>query len=275
MALKVPRGLEHFSRLNQSVWYHQPTSTSSTQPDLVLLMGWMDATARHLSRYTAGYEKLYPSARILVITTSQIDAAFRTHSANLKRVKPALDVLYTLQPGAKLLVHFFSNGGGFTTTMIAKTYKEKMGQALPVSAMVLDSTPGRATYKATVLAFSVTLPKNIILRTLGILAFSIFFWIYRFGYFIQGKMDLVDQTRTDLNDKTLFDTDAPRMYIYSVADPMVAWQSVEEHGEEARSLDYNVDREKFLNSGHVTHLLDDQDRYWATVQRLWRYASHE
>jgi hypothetical protein len=274
MASKVPSALEHFSRLNQSVWYHKPTSTSFTEPDLVLLVGWMDATARHLSRYTAGYKKLYPSARILVITTSQIDAVFRTNSANLNRVKPALDVLYTL-PRAKLIVHFFSNGGGFTTTMIAKAYKEKMGQPLPVTAMVLDSTPGRATYEATVRAFSLALPKNIILRTLGILVFRMFFWLYKFGYYIQGKTDLVDQVRADLNDKTIFDTEAPRMYIYSVADPMVAWQSVEEHGEEARSLGYTVDREKFLHSGHAAHLLEDQERYWATVQRLWRYVSHE
>ncbi|KAE8452021.1 hypothetical protein EG329_002186 [Mollisiaceae sp. DMI_Dod_QoI] len=273
MASKVPPGLEHFSRLNQAVWFHQPTTISSTEPDLVLLVGWMDATPRHMAKYAAGYEKLYPSARILIITTTQVDAAFRTHAANLNRVKPALDILYTLPTGAKLLLHFFSNGGGFTTTMMAKAYKEKMGQILPITAMVLDSTPGRATYEATIRAFSVGLPKNIFLRTFGVLFLHVFFVLYKVGYWLQGKSDLVDQARMDLNDKSIFDTDAHRMYIYSVADDMVAWESVEEHGEEAKSLGYTVDREKFLESGHAAHLLNDPDRYWATVQRLWRSVS--
>ncbi|KAF8863709.1 hypothetical protein BDZ45DRAFT_86431 [Acephala macrosclerotiorum] len=273
MASKVPPGLEHFSRLNQAVWYHQPTTKSSTEPDLVLLVGWMDATPRHMSKYASGYEKLYPSARILIIMTTQIDAAFRTHAANLKRVKPALDVLYALPPDANLLVHFFSNGGAFTMTTMAKTYKEKMGRALLVTAMILDSTPGRATYEATIRAFSVALPKNIILRMLGILFLRVFFFLYKFGYWLQDKMDLVDKARMDLNDKSLFDTDAPRMYIYSVADDMVDWRFVEEHGEEAKSLGYIIDREKFLKSRHAAHLLIDPDRYWAAVQRLWSCVS--
>ncbi|KUJ21193.1 uncharacterized protein LY89DRAFT_665638 [Mollisia scopiformis] len=273
MASKVPPGLEHFSRLNQAIWFHQPNTVSSTEPALILLVGWMDATPRHMAKYAAGYEKLYPSARILIITTTQIDAAFRTHTANLNRIKPALNVLYTLPPSAKLLVHFFSNGGGFTTTMIAKAYKERMGRTLPVTAMILDSSPGRATYEATVRAFSVALPNNIILRTIGNLILRIFFVLYKLGYLLQGKMDLVDQARMDLNDKSIFDTDAPRMYIYSVADNMVAWQAVEEHGDEAQSLGYTIDREKFLESGHAAHLLVDADRYWATVKRLWGSVS--
>ncbi|CZR66230.1 related to indole-diterpene biosynthesis protein PaxU [Phialocephala subalpina] len=273
MTSKVPPGLEHFSRLNQAIWYHQPTTTSTTEPDLVLLVGWMDATPRHMSKYAIGYEKLYPSARILIVTTTQVDAAFRTHAANLKRVKPAVDILYTLPHDTKLLVHFFSNGGAFTTNMMAKAYKEKMGRALPITAMILDSTPGRATYEATIRAFSVALPKNIILRILGILFLRVFFILYKLGYWLQGKMDLVDKARMDLNDKCLFDIDAPRMYIYSVADDMVDWRFVEEHGEEAKSLGYTIDREKFLKSGHAAHLLIDPDRYWETVQRLWSSVS--
>jgi hypothetical protein len=49
-----------------------------------------------------------------------------------------------------------------------------MGRALPVTAVVMDSSPGRATYEATVRAFAVALPKNILVRLIGILVLRIF-----------------------------------------------------------------------------------------------------
>ena len=268
---KVVSGFEHFTRLNGSVYIHEPTTTTSSsgEPNLILVCGWMDASPRHISKYTAGYEKLYPSARILAITTSSIDAAFTTHGANIKRVVPVLEILYALPPNAKLLLHFFSNGGSFTSTLIARKYKEKMGNPLPTTAVILDSTPGRATYEATVRAFAVTLPKNPVIKFIGILFLRLFYWLYRVTYLLSSQKDLVEKARTDLNTKTLMDVDTPRLYIYSEADDMVAWQSVEEHIEEAKRLGYAADREKYLESGHCGHLMRDEKRYWGAVQRLW------
>jgi hypothetical protein len=271
---KVPPGLEHFSRLNHSIWNHQPTSrTPSNDPDFVLIVGWMDAQPRHIAKYTAGYETLYPSAQILAITTSSYDAAFITTAANINRISPALEILYSVPPNTKLLLHFFSNGGGFTTMLLAKCYKEKMGKLLPVTATVFDSTPGRIKWPASVRAFAVGLPKNIILRTIGTLILHLLYPFYGFGYMLTGQEDLVEKTRRALNDKSLFDLDAPRMYIYSVADDMVDWRDVEEHGEEAMKLGYTVNREKYLASGHAGHLIEDPKRYWSIVQKLWGMVS--
>ncbi len=83
----------------------------------------------------------------------------------------------------------------------------------------------------------------------------------------------MEKTRQELNDKSLFNLDAPRMYIYSVADDMVDWKDVEEHGEEAKTRGYTVNREKFLTSSHAGHLIEDPKRYWSTVQRLWGMVS--
>jgi hypothetical protein len=267
---QVRTGLAHFSRLSPSVWIHQPTiSTISKEPDLILIVGWMNASPRHIAKYTAGYEKLYPSSRILAITTTSVDAVFRTNVANLNRIKPVLDILCTLPPGAKFLLHLFSNGGAFTSTLIANAYQGRMGRALPVTATVMDSTPGKATYEATVRAFAVALPKSIPAQVIGGLLLRMFFGLFIFGYWFKRKPNLVDQARLALNKKELFDTDAPRMYIYSVADDMVAWRDVEEHGRDAEGLGYRVDREKFLESGHAAHLTKDEGRYWDAVQRLW------
>lgn len=274
MSSKVPSGLAHFSRLNPAVWIRQATSTSSSaDPDLILLVGWMDASPRHIAKYTAAYEKLYPFSRILAITTSSIDAAFGTHAANLNRIAPVLEVLYTLPPNAKFLLHFFSNGGAFTSTLIARTYREKMGRALPVTAVVMDSSPGRATYEATVRAFAVALPKNILVRLIGVLVLRIFYGLYQMVYWLKGQDDMVEQARKQLNSKDLFDVDAPRVYIYSTADDMVDWRFVEEHGEEAKKLGYTIDREKYIETGHAGHMLVDEKRYWTTIQRLWSKVS--
>jgi hypothetical protein len=267
---KVPPGLEHFSRLNSSIWYYQPTSrTPSNDPDFILLLGWMNAQPRHIAKYTARYEKLYPSAQILAITTSSYDAAFATTAANIKRISPALETLYILPPNSKLLLHFFSNGGGFTTALFAKCYKEKMGRPLPVTASVFDSSPGKVRWQALARAFAVALPKNIILRTIGILLLQFIFPLFKLGNLLTGQEDLVEKTRRELNDKTLFNLNAPRVYIYSIADDMVAWQDVEEHGDEASNLGYTVNQEKFLTSSHAGHLIEDPKRYWRIVQRLW------
>jgi hypothetical protein len=269
---KFSTGLEHFVRLNQSIYLHQPSiaKTGTSQgPDLILILGWMDASPRHIAKYTAGYEREYPSARILAITTSAVDAALRTTTANLNRVQPALDILYTLPADAKLLVHFFSNGGAFTNTLISKAYQEKRGRPLPASAQIFDSSVGRSSYAATVRAFSVGLPKNIIAQVLGVFILRIMLGLYLLGYSLSGKEDVVEVARRSLNDKTLLDLDTPRLYVYSVADDMVAWQDVEEHAKDAKKLGYTVDMEKYQDSGHAAHMLVDQEKYWRAVQRLW------
>jgi hypothetical protein len=262
-------------RLNPSVYYHELSqssdATTSRAPDLILVVGWMDAQAKHLSKYTSVYEKLHPSARIIIITTNSVDALLRTTSANLNRVKPALEILYSIpaKSNVKVLVHLFSNGGGYTSTLIAKAYHEKMGRQLPLSAMILDSSPGRPDIAATRRAFAVGLPKNFVLRFIGNLLFTIIFTCLKIVYFLRISTNLIDQLRADLNDKKLFDIDVPRLYIFSDGDNMVEAKDVEDHAIEARSLGYGVDLVRYIESGHAAHMLNDPKRYWKAVESLW------
>jgi hypothetical protein len=233
----------------------------------------MDATARHISKYTAGYEKLYPSARILAITSTVLELTLASEAAKSKRIAPIFEILYALPPDTKVLLHFFSNTGAIIAMILLQTYREKMGKMLPVTAVVMDSTPGKAVYGTTIRAFSVSLPKNPILRVIGGVLLRAFYWLWMLRVVMSGKVDEVEQSRKVLNDKSFFNVNTPRTYIYGVADPMVDWRFIEEHADEAERMGYIVDREKFLDSGHCAHLLDDPDRYWATVQRLWKTVS--
>ncbi|CZS90045.1 uncharacterized protein RAG0_01179 [Rhynchosporium agropyri] len=247
---KAPVAWEHFVRLGPSVFYLEPTTPEakhSTYPDLILVAGWMDASPRNLTKYTAKYETLYPSARILAIITTSIDAAFLPNSASLKRIKAAMDILYTLPPSAKVLVHFFSVGGA--------------------------CTPGKVQYGATIRAFAVALPKNPILNALANIGIRIMFFLYIFAYWVSRKLDMIAQVRVDLNTKMYFDTDAPRMYIYSEADDKVHWEFVEEHMRDGKALGYTVQGDRWVDSMHCGHLLADSDRYWKSVTALWESVS--
>lgn len=268
--MATPSGLNHFSRLNPNVYLHEPTiAPSPNEPNLVLLIGWMDAQPRHLAKYTAKYESLYPSSRIIVITTSQIDTAWRTTAANIQRISPAMEVIYALPPDAKFLLHFASNGGGFTTLLVAKTYREKMRKPLPVSAMVMDSTPGVVRLKGTVKAFALIFPKNIILQFLTKAIFLMFYGLFMGGYWLVGKPNLVDIVRKALNNGEFFSRKVPRVYIYSEGDELVSRKDVEEHADKAEVLGYPVWREDFGGSKHCAHMLEDEGRYWGIVRKLW------
>lgn len=157
--------------------------------------------------------------------------------------------------------------------LLAKSYKKKMGKSLPATAIILDSMPGRVRLQAQVRAFMVALPKNVVLRAIATLILYITFPLYKLRYWLTGQLDDVEQIRLELNDKSLFDLDTPRMYVYSHADDMVEETDVEEHANEAEKLGFTVAREKFLTSGHAAHMIEDPKRYWGAVQNLWAMVS--
>lgn len=275
MALaKAQQGLDHFARLNPAVYIHQPTTSDASRkdPDLILLSGWMDASVRNISKYAAGYEKLYPSAKIIVILTSATDIVIRSKTANLNRVAPVLEILYALPPDLRLLVHAFSNGGALTSLLIAREFLANAGRQLPVTAMILDSSPGKTTWQSTSRAFAIGLPKFFILRWLMISAIGISFWVMKFLYWISRRRDTLVKMREQLNTSSLLHAGAPRLYIYSQKDHIVAWQEIEEHVGDAKRSGYKVDTEKFLDTGHAGHLIGNDERYWGCVKRLWDTA---
>jgi hypothetical protein len=267
---KASSVLEQFTRLSTSVYLHEPTSKHDpNSPDLILISGWMDARPRHLAKYTHGYEKLYPSARIILISTTGRDCALSTHTWNLKRISPVLEIISHLPSDAKILLHTASMGGGWTSALIARAYFEQTGRLLPVTAMVLDGSPGRTTFKDTVAAFAAILPRNVFVRLLGIFAIRVIYGLYMFAYMVLRKKNLIDALREDLNDPKIFRRKVTRLYIFSDGDEVVRKRDVVEHAVEAEGVGYRVLREEFEKGAHCALLLEDEERYWGSVRRLW------
>ncbi|TQS35092.1 hypothetical protein Golomagni_04498 [Golovinomyces magnicellulatus] len=252
-------------RLSRYVSYYLPKNVSDAStkdaPSLIIIAGWMSASPKHISKYTAGYAALYPQSRIIVVTTTPwnmipLDAI----SGGSRRVQPVLDICYDLKKDEKVLIHLMSNGGMRTCGYILNKFKEHTGRLLPIGAVVIDSAPGKATWNSSVRAFSFSSFKHPVMIFLRYCLIYFLFSIY---------CNTVAQDRTDLKDPEIFDRKAMRLYIYSKSDQIVDWKDVEEHAAESKDAGYQVSCEEFSTSGHAGHLMVDGTRYWDAIKRLW------
>ncbi|RDW71200.1 hypothetical protein BP6252_07763 [Coleophoma cylindrospora] len=264
---------EGFTRMNSTVYYYDPKSTTPTsklsEPSIILLFPWMNAQVRHINKYVQAYLSLYPTSKILVTMTDTIHVTISSTAACIARIQPVLEVLAARQPDEKVLLHSFSNGGATTVALVAKEYAKATQQPLPVTRMVLDSSPGKATYAATVRAFAVSLPDNIFARFFGHVLLHLFLGSYLVTNKLLGRENPVAMVRRDLNNPALVSLATPRLYIYSEGDQMVHWRYVEEHAREAEEKGYVARLERFGNTPHAGHLIGGADRYWSAVRGLW------
>ncbi|KAN0074837.1 Eukaryotic protein of unknown function (DUF829) domain containing protein [Elaphomyces granulatus] len=265
-----------FVGLSPTTFYRIPPDNAKSsgasiakEPHLILLASWLNASPRHVAKYTAGYQKLFPTSRILLVTTSTIHFLIQPTSQRINEFEPALGILENIQPQEEILLHSFSSGGATAVFLIAKTYQTRTGQPLPISKAIFDSSPGTAGYASTVRAFSVTLPKNIIAWGIGAAFLRVLFGIWFFVETVTARENIVDVVRKGLNNEKLFAAKVARLYIYSRKDEMIRWQDVEAHADEAHAKGYKVEKVRYLDSVHAGHLLQDEGRYWSAVTRLW------
>ena len=265
-----------FVELSPTVLYRappdkiQPSGASITkEPSLILLTSWMNASPRQVAKYTTRYHRLFPLSRVVLVTTSSLHFLVQSTNQRIKDLEPALDILKSLQPKERVLLHAFSNGGVIAAWLLAKTYRAHTGQSLPISEAIFDSAPGSQGYTASLAAFSIGLPKNTIARAIGSGLLRIVLGVWFCYIYITAKETIVDTVRKGLNDPDLFPTHAIRLYVYSSADEIIQWQDVEAHAGEAQAKGYNVQKVKYLDSGHTAHLLHDENRYWSAVTGLW------
>jgi hypothetical protein len=85
--------------------------------------------------------------------------------------------------------------------------------------------------------------------------------------------NVITRTRRRLLDPTHFDLTAPRCYLYSCNDTLIAWQDVHEHAEDSAQTGVPVTEVLFKDSGHVGHMRQEPNRYWSAVMATWDSAS--
>jgi len=151
---------------------------------------------------------------------------------------------------------------------LAFLYRREYKTPLPISGMILDSAPGRATFGRSVSAMSVGLPQNLVLRVLGLLLIYVLCMSMWFKHHVLKQENIISLVARQLLDPQLFPRSAPRVYIYSKSDEMVGWEDVETNARWAEGRGFNVELERFEKSKHVGHSVADGKRYWGTVANL-------
>lgn len=258
-----------FERLSPTTIIYKPpidaAVTVKDAPSTILICGFLGATTSNMSRYSEKYNTLYPTARIIVVTSTLNDAlGFRalqsSEELNQRAEIPARALLASTGNGDNmLLVHAFSNGGGITLASVSRAYHRIAGTALPARMVVLDSLPGgdhlRNELGRWVNAIGVRLPSNPFVKWpakfLIVLVIIILIGLPSlFGY-----ENAITRARNDLIDEDFINSQAKRLYIYSEADALVGANDVREHAAASAARGWNVETVNFGDSGHVRHAI--------------------
>lgn len=272
----VPAPLAGFKRLNSTTYIYEPptsspSASSTDHPHLILLPTWLSAAPRHIAKYTSGYRTLYPSARILLLTTTIQHVTIHSRARERLRLAPALSLLAALPPNTKILLHSFSNGGAYTSHLLARLYYARTGTCLPMSAHILDSSPGKGRFGRMLAALSFSLPKSpAVLYYVCLVLLHLFLAAYWSVKTVTGSKNKIEVMREWLVDGKMWDRGVVRCYVFSKGDEMVMWEDVIEHSAESREKGWKAVRtEEFVGSKHCGHLLVDEGRYWRIVREVW------
>jgi hypothetical protein len=245
--------LSDFHTIGNKVYLITPGSYSPREP-LILFFSWMGAAAKHIVKYTVAYRKLFPTARIVLIR-NDVGDFFRREASYTKLLAPAIDIAKQhVDAGGQVLVHSFSNGGGNQLVEFAKAWTKREGSPLPMRAQMMDSAPGNGGWLRSHKAMATSLPRFWVWKLLGSASIHLFLAVL----FVIGKLGrrehIMDIMRRQLNDDSLFNRRAPRVYLYSKADEMVGHDEVEEHADQAEAQGWKVTRVRFERSPHAGHI---------------------
>lgn len=275
LQLQSPNGVEAMTTMLTSLGYpmtfHKPVDThgQTFTDELIIICSWMGASPRHVAKYVTGHQQRFPKAAVLVIESSLADVVWHSNAVQQQRLAPAVSLIQsTCAPSttSKIILHIFSNGGAQSFCQLAAAYRAATGGALPVRTVVCDSVPGRATWRRSFTAMTLSLPKNPFLRPIGSGIVCIFVACAFVCDEAFGLENVVDKARRQLLNQHFLDSHVPRLYLYSKADELVGWQDVADHAEAARKSGVkDVHEVVFEKSSHVNHVKEDEERYWKGV----------
>ncbi|CAK3800101.1 Hypothetical predicted protein [Lecanosticta acicola] len=271
-ASALPTGFEGYSKLADSVYIYQstrdPSNTTSTMPSLIVLCAWMNASSKHVAKYTSGYKKLYPKASILVIQ-SRLEDVFASDKLQAPRLKVACDIVSShkkSENAGSVVLHAMSNGGGVAAARMGQIFHDR-GQTRVFDKLVLDCLPGIYDLRQITTAVSMNhLPKSPVLR------FLVWWYVYfRIGFFsflgsLIGREEDISKLRRRLNDPKLFYTGAARLYMYSKNDALIHHWAVREHAMEATKRGYRTQEVVYEKANHCALLMDGPEKYFNAIK---------
>ncbi|KAM0430009.1 hypothetical protein ACHAPT_006015 [Fusarium lateritium] len=270
--------LSSMEKLSSEVFLHRPSSSidsdDSAHPKLIIVGTWTNALDGHIAKYIDKYKTLYPSSQILLIkSTSKILFNPPLLKKAIQPTVPAIKacIASSSSPNPSLLIHLLSNGGSSSLSTLNNVYassaREDEDPHLPQHVTIFDSSPGEATLGGTVAFFQVGLTGLQRLLATPLIYLVGFVWTTAIARgFLTDWLSVWSKTH---NDKKKNPHETRRTYIYSETDALVEYKTIEAHAAEAEKQGFQVRREKFDGSAHVSHARKDEARYWEVVGQTW------
>ncbi|KAL9612079.1 MAG: hypothetical protein Q9167_003301 [Letrouitia subvulpina] len=232
------------------------------------------AQPKHVAKYVAHLQAIFSNATIIPFPACSLaEFTYKSVSAQAEELQPALNNIFGQAAyRRRLLVFAFSNGGCYHFSLFAHLWRQRMGKPLPVDAIIFDSAPGRGTWARISTALDESIIPPSWLLPFRVLAQSAV-WLGVGAYIVtvqaMGSKNIVERVWKTLNDASVVDLKSAKGFVFSKSDPMVRYQDVEAHAEEAEKLGWCVLKEPFKDTGHAKHMLADGERYWAFVKKVW------
>ncbi|KAF4633021.1 hypothetical protein G7Y89_g5096 [Cudoniella acicularis] len=257
------RPLSNFVRLSKVVYLYEPPQASPNPspnaPTTILLCSWLNAVSRHVEYYAQHHMRLYPNARIILVTINTKE--FLVHSeaqrrADIKEVVTAL--LARPRDDERLFVHTLSNG-----------------KSLPVKAYVVDSAPGIPQFRRDIRALSVPgrnlnwllwVPFMSVVVAITSVVYVAVNWMPRWFW-----KELIWGPTAGLNNVELVHKDCVKGFVYSKEDIVIDFRDVEDHANMADKKGYRVVK-KLVEGGQHVQLFKGkggEKEYWAFVEKVW------
>lgn len=281
MAPAAPaKPLSAFKRLSPIVGLYTPpkssTPSSLTDPTTILFCSWMNATPKHIDYYTRTYMRLYPSARIILVTITTKQFLFETEIRRRKDIAEAVTALLSEdQATERLHVHSLSNGGAKRVYGIAGAYKTQTGNTLQMKSHIIDSAPGIPKFRRDIHALAVPARKLPLFPWLAFM--SVTYVVVSVVFVAVNWMpksfwhQLVWGPTHGFYNKEIFDEKCVKAYIYSKEDLAIDWKDVEAHAAATEQRGYRVVKKLVESAEHVQLFRGkggEQD-YWGWIQRIW------
>ncbi|KAJ7693431.1 hypothetical protein B0H17DRAFT_1199937 [Mycena rosella] len=272
-----------------SISYGDGTRTNTEDPRVIVLFGWMDAPTRLMTKYAMNHRYRWPSSDIAIV---QSHPAFiwTSEEGRDEKLRPLANYLVSKvyrQPeraASGILLHVISNGGAFQLITLSRVLHSIVSSSSDIPrrnirlATIIDSAPGTGEY-SSLLTTLTTGVKSPAVKALTNVPVTLFYLVVRLRRAALGEENLFTDLHSRLQSPDLLprsDSLAPRLYIYSIADAMVPFASVEKHIsvlQSRSSAPFDIAVEKFTTSQHVLHERHDPARYWSAVRAVWERSA--
>jgi hypothetical protein len=236
----------------------------------------MNAAPKHIAYYANTYIKLYPSARIILVTINTTQFLFQTEAKRRADIRAAITSLLAVdQSTDRLLVHALSNGGGRRVYNISSTYRSLTGTPLPAKAWIVDSAGGIPQFRRDIHALEVPakhfswlvwVPYMIFAYVTVSVVYVSVNWMPEWFWY-----ELVWGPVKGNNNPELVSGKCIKGYVYSKEDLAMDWRDIEKHADRAEQNGFRVVTKLIQGAEHVQMFRGKggERDYWEFVEKIW------